>query len=86
MTEDLGNEQAVVRLTEVRKEYGESVALDGVSLTVNEVDSERFGVNIIPHTQEQTTFAERGPGDLVNMEIDMLARYVARLSETRRQP
>ena len=63
-----------------------SVCLDGVSLTVNEVAPDRFGVNIIPHTQEQTTFAERDVGDAVNMEIDMLARYVARLSETRRQP
>lgn len=56
-----------------------SVALDGVSLTVNEVDGGRFGVNIIPHTQTATTFGDRRPGDLVNMEIDMLARYVARL-------
>jgi len=56
-----------------------SVALDGVSLTVNEVDGARFGVNIIPHTQVATTFGELKPGDAVNMEIDMLARYVARL-------
>lgn len=62
-----------------------SVCLDGVSLTVNEVGADSFGVNIIPHTQQQTTFAERRAGDLVNMEIDMLARYVARLSETRQR-
>ncbi|MBV5336116.1 riboflavin synthase [bacterium] len=56
-----------------------SVALDGVSLTVNEVDGRRFGVNIIPHTQHATTFGRLQAGDRVNMEIDMLARYVARL-------
>ncbi|WP_096702972.1 riboflavin synthase [Magnetospirillum sp. 15-1] len=56
-----------------------SVALDGVSLTVNEVDGRRFGVNVIPHTQSVTTFGTYRPGDEVNMEIDMLARYVARL-------
>ena len=62
-----------------------SVCLDGVSLTVNEVGTESFGVNIIPHTQEQTTFVDRAEGDLVNMEIDMMARYVARLFEARQQ-
>lgn len=56
-----------------------SVALDGVSLTVNEVDGRRFGINVIPHTQSVTTFGTYRPGDQVNMEIDMLARYVARL-------
>lgn len=56
-----------------------SVALDGVSLTVNEVDGARFGINIIPHTQTATTFGNLRPGDRVNMEADMLARYVARL-------
>src|SRR5215472_385270 len=56
-----------------------SVALDGVSLTVNEVEGRRFGVNIIPHTQVKTTFGEARVGDRVNLEIDMLARYVARL-------
>lgn len=56
-----------------------SVAIDGVSLTVNEVDGQRFGVNIIPHTQDATTLGRLGVGDRVNMEIDMLARYVARL-------
>lgn len=56
-----------------------SVALDGVSLTVNEVEGRRFGVNIIPHTQSETTFDALQPGDGVNLEIDVLARYVARL-------
>jgi len=56
-----------------------SVALDGVSLTVNEVESGRFGVNIIPHTAERTTFGALAPGDRVNLEVDLIARYVARL-------
>lgn len=56
-----------------------SITLDGVSLTVNEVEGRRFGVNIIPHTRSVTTFGEMGAGDQVNLEIDMLARYVARL-------
>jgi riboflavin synthase len=55
-----------------------SVALNGVSLTVNEVGAETFGVNIIPHTAQQTNFAALAAGDRVNVEIDMLARYVAR--------
>jgi riboflavin synthase len=61
-----------------------SVAIDGVSLTVNEVDGNRFGVNIIPHTQAVTTFGTVKPGDPVNLEADMLARYVARLLERTR--
>lgn len=56
-----------------------AVALDGVSLTVNEVEGRRFGVNIIPHTQANTTFGAAQAGDRVNLEIDVLARYVARL-------
>ena len=60
-----------------------SVAVDGVSLTVNEVDGPRFGVNIIPHTAAVTSLGTTRPGDKVNIEIDMLARYVARLAETR---
>jgi riboflavin synthase len=56
-----------------------SVALDGVSLTVNEVEGHRFGVNIIPHTQQRTTFGTAAVGNRVNLEIDLLARYVARL-------
>ncbi|MBI3512534.1 MAG: riboflavin synthase [Proteobacteria bacterium] len=58
-----------------------SIALDGVSLTVNHVDGTRFTVNIIPHTFENTTFSELKPGDRVNFEVDMLARYVARLMD-----
>lgn len=57
-----------------------SVALDGVSLTVNEVQGSRFGVNIIPHTLAHTTFGAAKVGDRINFEIDMLARYVARLT------
>lgn len=60
-----------------------SVSLDGTSLTVNEVDGREFGVNIIPHTRAATTWGSARAGDRVNVEIDMLARYVARLSETR---
>ncbi len=56
-----------------------SVALDGVSLTVNEVEGTRFGVNIIPHTFKVTTFGKVRPGSKVNLEIDLLARYVARI-------
>lgn len=56
-----------------------SVALDGVSLTVNEVENRRFGVNIIPHTAERTSFGALGEGDRVNLEVDLIARYVARL-------
>jgi riboflavin synthase len=58
-----------------------SVTLDGTSLTVNEVDGLEFGVNIIPHTQAVTTWGHAEAGDRVNVEIDMLARYVARLAE-----
>ncbi|WP_424811073.1 riboflavin synthase [Roseococcus sp. YIM B11640] len=60
-----------------------SIAVDGVSLTVNEVDGESFGVNIIPHTTAVTSFGTLQPGDGVNIEIDTLARYVARLLEFR---
>jgi riboflavin synthase len=58
-----------------------SIAVDGVSLTVNEVSEDTFGVNIIPHTASVTSFGSLRPGDAVNLEIDMLARYVARLAE-----
>ncbi len=58
-----------------------SVAIDGVSLTVNEVVAAGFGVNIIPHTWEVTTLGTLQPGTPVHIEIDMLARYVARLHE-----
>lgn len=60
-----------------------SVALDGVSLTVNEVQGARFGVNVIPHTRRATTLGELREGSRVNVEIDLIARYVQRLM---RQP
>ena len=60
-----------------------SVTLDGTSLTVNEVSERQFGVNIIPHTLAVTTWGAAQKGDRVNLEIDMLARYVARLQETK---
>jgi riboflavin synthase len=60
-----------------------SVAVDGVSLTVNEVEGATFGVNIIPHTTAVTTFGSLKSGDKVNIEIDTVARYVARLTEYR---
>ncbi len=58
-----------------------SVALNGTSLTVNEVSGAEFGVNLIPHTQEVTTWGEVAVGDKVNLEVDTMARYVARLRE-----
>ncbi len=58
-----------------------SIAIDGISLTVNEVDGNRFGVNVISHTQAVTTLGQARVGQRVNLEVDMLARYVARLLE-----
>lgn len=58
-----------------------SICADGVSLTVNEVDGRRAAVNIIPHTRDNTTFGAAGVGDRINIEIDILARYLARLAE-----
>jgi riboflavin synthase len=60
-----------------------SVALDGTSLTVNEVAETHFGVNLIPHSLTVTTWGAKNPGDLVNLEVDVFARYVARLMEFR---
>ena len=60
-----------------------SVALNGVSLTVNEVDGTRFGVNIIPYTLMHTTWGDRELGDLINLEVDLLARYVERIAAGR---
>jgi len=60
-----------------------SVALDGTSLTVNEVAGNRFGVNLIPHTLTVTTWGAKTPGARVNLEVDQFARYVARLLEFR---
>jgi riboflavin synthase len=61
-----------------------SVALDGTSLTVNAVSGNRFGVNIIPHTLEVTTWGQKRAGGLVNMEVDLIARYVTRLNDYKR--
>lgn len=58
-----------------------SVALNGTSLTVNEVNGAEFGVNFIPHTKSSTTWGTVAEGDLINIEIDTLARYVARLRD-----
>jgi riboflavin synthase len=60
-----------------------SVALDGVSLTVNEVEADTFSVLLIPHTLQVTTFAGLRADDAVNIEVDMMARYAARLTETK---
>jgi riboflavin synthase len=60
-----------------------SVALDGVSLTVNEIERDRFGVNIIPYTLTHTSLGDAVPGQAMNLEIDPIARYVARLVELR---
>jgi riboflavin synthase len=57
-----------------------SVCLDGVSLTVNEVDGDRFSVCLIPHTMEITTLGQLQPGDEVNLEVDLIARYLERLT------
>jgi len=61
-----------------------SIAVSGVSLTVNEVDDDSFGVLIIPHTWAVTTLSKLKPGDKINLEADMMARYAARLVEARR--
>jgi riboflavin synthase len=58
-----------------------SITVDGVSLTVNSVEGASFGVNLIPHTQQVTTLGKLKAGDRVNLEIDTLARYVARLQQ-----
>jgi riboflavin synthase len=58
-----------------------SVALSGASLTVNEAEGRRFGVNLIPHTLTQTTWGRKTPGDPINLEVDVFARYVARMME-----
>jgi riboflavin synthase len=59
-----------------------SIAIDGVSLTVNTVSGRRFAVNLIPHTLAVTTLGELTPGSRVNLEVDLVARYVARLRES----
>jgi len=57
-----------------------SITVNGISLTVNEVDGAQFGVNVIPHTLRHTNLSDVTPGDAVNLEIDLIARYVARLT------
>ena len=83
---DITPDDGSIRLTfEAPQEYARYIApkgsavIDGVSLTVNDVTDAKFTVNIIPHTQQATTLGALGVGDAVNLEIDMLARYVARL-------
>lgn len=63
-----------------------SITIDGISLTVNEVEGRHFGVNIIPHTLSQTTLGDRQPGDAVNLEVDLVARYLERLLAAREAP
>ena len=58
------------------------IALNGVSLTVNDVDQSRFGVNLIPHTLQVTTWGDLSEGDKINLEVDLLARYVARITQS----
>lgn len=59
-----------------------SITVDGVSLTVNAVDGDAFTVNVIPHTRSATTLRQRAVGDAVNLEVDLMARYAARLLDT----
>ncbi|HYH70238.1 MAG TPA: riboflavin synthase [Methyloceanibacter sp.] len=63
-----------------------SVSLDGVSLTVNSVEGAAFGVNLIPYTRSHTAWGDRIEGDLVNLEVDVLARYVERMRQFEKQP
>ncbi len=58
-----------------------SIAVDGISLTVNAVDDETFTVSLIPHTQSATTLAKKGPGGAVNLEVDLVGKYVEKLVE-----
>ncbi len=68
---------ALMRLIAVKG----SICVDGVSLTVNALTTSGFVVNLIPHTLAQTTLQDRQPGDLVNLEVDLIARYLARFAE-----
>jgi riboflavin synthase len=74
--------RAPVQLKRFIAEKG-SVTLDGTSLTVNEVEDDLFSVLIIPHTLAVTTWGERRAGDRLNLEVDLMARYAARLTEGR---
>ena len=78
-----------LELAGVSAGYGHQLVIRDVSLTVNEVADQadgtcHFSVNIIPHTLTHTTLGDRKPGDRVNLEVDLFARYVARLMEQRR--
>lgn len=82
ITPEEGSQRFIVAAPESLMRYVApkgSVTLDGVSLTVNEVKGNTFGVNIIPHTQAVTSFGAASSGSRVNMEIDVIARYVARV-------
>ena len=81
-TEEAGSLRVVIAAPEALSRYlarKGSVTVDGVSLTVNEVDGERFGVNLIPHTRAATTLGTLKEGARVNLEIDVIARYVERM-------
>ena len=85
VTEEGGSHRVSVRVPRPLHRYiapKGSITVDGVSLTVNEVEDDVFGVNLIPHTWDVTTLGELKPGSRVNLEIDMLARYLARWRET----
>ena len=80
-----GSHRVTIRAPEALKRFiapKGSITVEGVSLTVNEVDDAVFGVNLIPHTWDVTTLGRLTKGDRVNLEIDMLARYLARWQET----
>jgi len=84
VAEDGGSTRVTLRAPEGLERFiapKGSVALNGTSLTVNEVAGRDFGINFIPHTQQVTTWGDVAVGDPVNLEIDTLARYVARLAE-----
>ena len=85
VTEEGGSHRVKIRAPRPLHRYiasKGSIGVEGVSLTVNEVEDDVFGVNIIPHTWEVTTLGRLGAGARVNLEIDMLARYLARWQET----
>lgn len=63
-----------------------SICVDGVSLTINSIEHDIFGINLIPHTLEKTTLAALKPGRIVNLEVDQIARYVERMTEWAQEP
>lgn len=84
LTREGDNHRVAIKVPEALKHYVASkgsITVDGVSLTVNEVDDAVFGVNIIPHTWDNTSLADIDVGTDVNIEVDVIARYVARLLE-----